>query len=223
VALVGDSHAGMWMDAMDALGKSSGVSVRVYAKSACPLSQARRVLAVETTSARQLSCESWRADVMERLSRDPEIRQVVTSAFSGSYTWESVPGEQQLAHPGQDGFAVVWRTLLDQGKRVYVIRDTPTPQRSVPKCLKTEADAAACNWSRSKALTPDVQAATAQALIREGVTGIDVVDLTDSFCDRQTCYAQVGRIPVFRDRSHMSQEYSRLMAEFVAPEVELKL
>jgi hypothetical protein len=221
VALVGDSHAGMWRDAIDALGRASGFSVRIYAKSGCPLTEARRRLAVETSDARARSCESWRADVMDRLSRDNDIRDVVTSAYSSSYTWESVPGGQQLADPGPDGLTAVWRSLLDQGKRVHVLRDTPTPQRSVPSCLKAEKDATACNWSRAKALTPDVQAATANALIEDGVAGLDVVDLTDLFCDRQTCYAQVGGIPVFRDRSHMSQEYSRLMAQFVASEIEL--
>lgn len=221
VALVGDSHAGMWRDAMDAHGRAAGFSVRIYAKSGCPLTQARRVLASETSDARQLSCEQWRQSVMERLREDTGIRDVVTSAFSSSYTWLSVPDGEQLGDPGPDGFTEVWRPLLDQGKRVHVVRDTPTPQRSVPSCLEAEATAAACNWPRSASLTPDLQAATAQSLLDDGVTGVDVVDLTDSFCDRRTCYAQVGGIPVFRDRSHMSKEYSRLMAQFLATEIRL--
>ncbi|WP_344814245.1 acyltransferase family protein [Microlunatus aurantiacus] len=221
VALVGDSHAGMWRDAMDAQGRAEGFSVRIYAKSGCPLTQARRVLASETSDARQLSCERWRQDVMQRLRQDTDIRDVVTSAFSSSYTWQSVPDGQELADPASDGFTEVWRPLLEQGKRVHVVRDTPTPQRSVPSCLEAEADATACNWPRSEALTPDIQAATARALVDDGVEGVDVVDLTESFCDRRTCYAQVGGIPVFRDRSHMSQEYSRLMGQFLATEIDL--
>jgi hypothetical protein len=222
VALVGDSHAGMWMEAMDALGRSAGVSVRVYVKSSCPFTQARRVLSVETSDARQQSCERWRDDVLERLGQDTGIRDVVTSAFSSSYSWQSVPGGEQLADPAADGFAAVWQPLLDQGKRVHVLRDTPTPLQSVPTCLTAQTDAAACSWPRKKALKPDVQTKTARALVEDGVHRISVVDLTDQFCDKRRCYGQVGGVPVFRDRSHMSQEYSRLMAPYIAAEVDLR-
>ncbi len=222
VALVGDSHAGMWMAAMDVLGRSAGVSVRVYVKSACPLTEARRVRAAETSDARQESCERWRNEVVQRLQRDPGIRDVVTSAFASSYSWESEPGGEQLADPASDGFAAVWRPLLDQGKRVHVLRDTPTPLESVPSCLTAQSEGAACSWPRKKALKPDVQSKAARALVADGVEQISVVDLTDQFCDQRMCYGQVGGIPVFRDRSHMSQEYSRLMAPYIAAEVDLR-
>lgn len=221
VALVGDSHAGMWMEAVDALGRSKGISVRVYAKSSCPLTSARRVLSVETSDARQLSCERWRNEVLKRLERDPGIRDVVTSAFASSYAFAPEPGGEPLDDPATDGFAAVWQPLLDQGKRVHVLRDTPTPLTSVPTCLSTQPEAARCSWPRKKSLEPDVQAATARALAEDGVDRLTVIDLTDQFCDDDTCYGQVGGVPVFRDRSHMSQEYSRLMAPYLADEIDL--
>ena len=44
---------------------------------------------------------------------------------------------------------------------------------------------------------------------------IPVVDLTDLFCDLGTCFSQVGDVIVYRDRSHLSIEYARMLAPFL--------
>ena len=42
-----------------------------------------------------------------------------------------------------------------------------------------------------------------------------MVDLTDLFCDATTCFSQVGDVIVYKDRSHVSNDYARLLAPFV--------
>ena len=44
---------------------------------------------------------------------------------------------------------------------------------------------------------------------------VPVVDLTDLFCDERTCFGQVGDVIVYKDSSHLSTEYSTMLAQFV--------
>ena len=43
-----------------------------------------------------------------------------------------------------------------------------------------------------------------------------LLDLTDQFCDSRWCYAVVGDVIVYRDYSHLSDEYSALLAPYLS-------
>lgn len=45
--------------------------------------------------------------------------------------------------------------------------------------------------------------------------GVRLVDLSDEFCDNKRCYAVVGNVIVYRDYSHLSKEYSTLLAPYL--------
>ena len=46
-------------------------------------------------------------------------------------------------------------------------------------------------------------------------TGVHLVDLTDRFCDAQSCYAVVGGIPVYYNADHLNLEYVRMLAPMI--------
>ncbi|MGH3628494.1 MAG: SGNH hydrolase domain-containing protein [Sciscionella sp.] len=48
---------------------------------------------------------------------------------------------------------------------------------------------------------------------------MELVDLTDQFCDAHRCYAQIGSVIVYRDKSHMSREYSTALAPYIAQQL----
>ncbi len=214
VALVGDSHAASLMPLMDALGEAQGWRVVAHPKTSCPLTLARRVLAdSETDTDVAESCERFNAEVIASLVDDPEVTDVFFSSFTSAYTWTSMPG-QSLPQPETDGFTSIYRLMIDAGKRVHVFRDVPrTNGKSVPDCLaKGNSGPIRCASPRTDALPLDNAVRAAEAMNDPRVR---VIDLTDSFCDESICHVRIGDVIVYRDSSHLSMEYSRLLAPYV--------
>lgn len=215
VAVVGDSHADAWISALDALGKKRGWQVVSYAKTSCPATLALRVLPNETTDANQAACHQWVENLNARLAKDRSISAVFTASFSSAYTFASPP-DHPLSDPAVDGFTHEWDTWRDAGKKVYVFEDVPrTLGSSVPTCLASHPhDPMACAVPRAAALPPSMvltRAAT-EAGQRGEVTRIAV---RDRFCDSAWCYPQVGSVIVYRDFSHLSEEYSAALAPYI--------
>jgi peptidoglycan/LPS O-acetylase OafA/YrhL len=217
VALLGDSHAGALAPLMDQLGKQLGWDVIAATKGSCPATTARRILESETSDERQTSCEAFNKAANAEILANPAITDVFVTSFSTAYHWENAPGGT-LADPGPDGYKAAWKVWTDAGKRVHVIRDVPgTGKRSVPNCLATAPDnPSSCDTPRKTALPEDLAVDTAKALADTQVT---VVDLTPQFCDDTTCFVRVGNVIVYRDTSHLSLEYARLLAPYVASQL----
>lgn len=213
IALIGDSHASAWVPMMDALGKRRGWSVVVHTKGSCPFSDARRVLPTETTDARAVSCDTFNAAAESSILTDPAITDVFVASYTSSYAWTSAPG-RPVPDPGVEGFVSAWQRLAAAGKRVHVLRDVPaTIGTSIPSCIAAHPDhPERCANPRGPALGVDL---AVEAVQRLGSPKVTLIDLTPQFCDLRLCYAQVGDVIVYRDTSHLSIEYSELLAPFV--------
>ena len=214
VALLGDSHAGALTPLMDELGKQLGWDVIASTKGSCPATTARRVLDNETGDERQVACEAFNKAASAQVLANPKITDVFVTSLSTGYRWDNVPGGS-LADPGPDGYQAAWRLWTAAGKRVHVIRDVPsTGQVNIPSCFALTPDrAGACDVPRTTALPTDQAVSTAKAL---GDPKVTVLDLTPQFCDEKTCYARVGNVMVYRDTSHLTVEYAKLLAPFLA-------
>ncbi len=217
VAFVGDSHAGALAPLMDELGQQLGWRVVGHTKGSCPMSDARRLLDSESSDERAVSCDEFNAQVDRAVLGDPEITDVFVSGFSSAYDWEAPPG-RIFANPAIEGYQSVWKRWTAAGKRVHVIRDVPgTGGRAIPSCLSIAGgESERCATPRATALTEDVAARAAEAMNDPKVS---VIDLTPQFCDSDTCYAQLGNVIVYRDTSHLSVEFARLLAPYVAREL----
>jgi hypothetical protein len=216
VAIVGDSHAAMWLPAFDQLGKDERWAVHTFTKSSCPLTFADRVLDAEKTHEERDNCRAWIADVVKALRADPSIHEVYTTAFSSAYEW-SAPSGDHLDDPRIDGFVRLWRELEAAGKTVRVIRDVPrTSGQDVPTCLATHgSDRTACAVPRPQALRPDAIADAARA-----AGDVPLLDLTDQFCDSRLCYPVIGNAVAYMDTSHLSTSYSRALAPYLEAQIE---
>jgi peptidoglycan/LPS O-acetylase OafA/YrhL len=217
VAVVGDSHAAMWLPAFDQLGKDRHWRVRAYTKSSCPLTYAVRGLVGEQTDAEQQDCRAWGEAVVRALVREPSITDVYVTAFSSAYSWEA-PDGSRMTDPRTTGFLDAWKRLTDAGKHVFVIRDVPrTAGTEVPTCLATHRrHRIACAVPRSRALPADAIADAARAARGE----VGLLDLTDQFCDRRYCYGSVGNAVVYMDTSHLSATYSRALAPYLERQID---
>ena len=212
VALVGDSHATHWGHAFDTVGKEQNWEITTYFRPSCPLTAARRVLPAERTSAEQFVCERSNSEVVRRILADPKIDTVFVSARSSVYEWISPPA-LPLADPAHDGFRRLWGQLVGAGKQVVVLRDVPQLTENVPSCVegRTRPPWLRCASPVAKGLVADVEAEAAV-----GQSGVSVVDLSDLFCDTRWCYPVIGDVLVYFDSSHISAEYSTLLAPFLS-------
>ncbi|NMM32887.1 MAG: hypothetical protein HHJ13_02585 [Phycicoccus sp.] len=200
VALVGDSHAEHWRGALHRIAKAKNWQIIEMYSNGCPASDARSVV-FESRPRDGDVCRKWTAKVTVAL-RALHPDDVITTAYVQENVFEP-------AGSGPDGFARVWREWLEF-TRVTVLRDIPTTaNRNGPQCLAVNAGKQlACSNPRSKVLVDDDMMRAARPMRPE----VNLVDLSDYFCDRGRCYAVIGSASVYYDRDHMSQQFSASLA-----------
>ena len=88
MAVVGDSHASMWIPAFQQVGKQRPWRIETMAKAACPMMDLPVANRFVSPLVEYLEhCEQWRGQVMDRL-RAEHPKLVVVSVFG-------VPGQPQ--------------------------------------------------------------------------------------------------------------------------------
>jgi peptidoglycan/LPS O-acetylase OafA/YrhL len=213
VAIVGDSHATQWFDAMDQLGKTRNWHIKTFTKAACPVTFALRLLrpAVPGSNA---ECLAYSHAVADRIARDSSISVVFPTSRSYTYGF-AAGGDPKLAVPGVDGYVAVWKQWLDAGKKVVVLGEVPDPgSQRVPDCLARNPDhSLACSRPAADAVPKNLNlAAAAERLTSRGVL---YMPMRGYFCDPATCYAVVGGLITYRDSAHISTDYATAMTPYI--------
>jgi hypothetical protein len=194
VALVGDSHAMKLWAALQAIAETEGWRLTTFLKAQCEFTLPE----VEGTS----GCPEWRASVAEQLRTDGPWDLVVTTGAAHATGGEGAA----------DGYRAVWQPLIDAGARLIVIHDNPYLTGDPRACIADHLDdTSACDNPRSESFLPDTFAETAETM-----PGASVIDLTELFCDATTCFAVVGGVITHRDFTHITDEFSRSYAPYLA-------
>lgn len=213
VVLFGDSHAGHLFPAMETLADSLGFRLVSVTKSACP---SVLVEPSESELGRPYTeCTEWQEAMYDRLAREnPDV--VVLANF-----------RDHLGSEADEVSYLEWKEGLDEsldrlhqmGVRAVVVGDTPEFPVSVPECLSRAAwhDEATseCNVSRDIALD-STRRANQHAIVAEH-SNARWVDPSGPLCDSVVCFAVRGGVVLFRDRSHLTVEASKLLAATFAP------
>jgi peptidoglycan/LPS O-acetylase OafA/YrhL len=200
VALVGDSHAEHWRGALHRIAKANGwQTVEIFA-GGCPATYARSVV-FERRARDGEACRTWTKKVTARL-RALAPDDIITTAYVQQNVFEP-------AGSGPAGFEQVWREWLGFS-RVTVVRDTPTTDnKNGPQCLAVNAGKPqACANPRSRVLVDDDMMRAARSMPGE----VNLVDLSDYFCDATRCYSVIGGAGVYYDYDHMSMQFSATLA-----------
>jgi len=207
VALVGDSHAGMLSPALQQIAAQRRWRLETLAKGACPLLDLRFISAAIRRE--YTECEQWRVQVIDRLRT--EHPRLVLLSISRAYNSDS--GVSAYDPAWIDSLYRLVQQLRDTSAKVLVLGPTPAPGSDVPICLSRHLDdATACSPPRSTALN-GLGIAAESAATKAG--GGQYADLSELFCTTNRCPVIVGNILVYRDNSHLTLEYSRLLAPIV--------
>jgi peptidoglycan/LPS O-acetylase OafA/YrhL len=223
VFLVGDSHGGHWFPAMDAIAKQHHWKLASRTKSAC---QAPSVLVHNGVLKRQYDeCVTWRNGVLDEIVKTKPLLVVMSS--NGGDSGGLVDGDDRRIDGGADRdqlWVRGWTTTFDKiaqagpQTRAVMIEDTPWPGRDADECVAAHpTELTDCQVPRKKSIEqPNRRKLVGVAARAKGVT---VIDATPWFCTAKTCPAVVGNILVWKDNSHITLAYARMLA----PVLERKL
>ncbi len=200
VALVGDSHAEHWRGALHRIAKAKNWQVIEMFAGGCPATYARSVT-FENRGRDGDLCPSWTTRATARLKAlAPD--DIITTAYVQQNVFEP-------ASSGPGGFEQVWREWLGF-TRVTVLRDIPAAgNRNNPQCLAVhEGRPLDCSNPRPQVLIDDDMMRAARSMRHQ----VNLVDLSDYFCDARRCYAVIGGASVYYDFDHMSMQFSATLA-----------
>jgi peptidoglycan/LPS O-acetylase OafA/YrhL len=200
IALVGDSHAEQWNGALDRIAKAKNWEVIQMSSNGCAASDALSVVFEHKVRTGD-GCNIWTNQATAKL-RTLAPDDIITSAFVQENVFSP-------AGSGPAGFEEVWKQWLTFS-RVSVLRDIPTAAgRNDPQCVAINVGKPqACANPRSQVLVDDDMVRAARAM----GSAVNLIDLSDYFCDATRCYAVVGGANVYFDYDHMSRQFSTTLA-----------
>lgn len=217
VALLGDSHAAHWRNALDTvIAKHSWRAISIQ-RAGCPLTLARPDLPGKD---RVDGCMNFNKAVQAWMAAHPEIDVVFTSQHRGTVT---APRGTSVNAARRDGYIKAWLGLLSHSVRqVVVIRDTPRISGATIGCVEQAisdrvAPGDACALKSSYALRSDPAVDAAKAL---NSPQVQVADLGTFFCRRRLCPPVSGGALVLRDVTHMTTTYSISLGPYLLQRVD---
>ena len=208
IALLGDSHAGVWEPALAAFLVPDGIRVRSFLASSCAITDDDRSLATYLDPEYRDSCRKWRRSAVAAIIADKQIDTVVIA--DNAYNQKILNETGEWSEDDGRGVAAVLQRLRLAGKRVVVIDDVPDLYFDVPECLaraRTNTDPCTLDESKVPTSTP---LGRAVALMPPGE--IEYVNFKDVFCDGAVCHAVIGGIPAYMDNSHITPAFAATLA-----------
>jgi peptidoglycan/LPS O-acetylase OafA/YrhL len=208
IALLGDSHAGMWARAFSVFVASHGIRSRTFLASSCVITDDDRSLSAYLPAEDRDSCRKWRRTAVAAIIADKQIDMVVISYHA--YLQKILNEAGEWDEDDGRGTASVLRRFRAAGKRVVVIDDIPRLPFELPECLsraRTDNDPCTVDEAQIPKSTP---LGRAVALMPPGE--IDYVNFKDVFCDGAVCHTVIGGIPAYMDDNHISPAFAATLA-----------
>jgi len=207
VVVFGDSHAGVWIPAIEAIGAERDWRIVPLIKPACT--------PVDVTVWRSqlqrpfYECDNWRAKALDRIAQErPDIVFFVSAT---SYLVVDGQGNRVTgqADAWRDGLARTLATLREDAGRVVVIGDTPKWKVDPLECLASHPVVEDCPESRSDDVGARYHAIEADVARSAGVDRISTIDW---LCPQAACPLAMDHYLVYRDKDHLTATITVVLA-----------
>lgn len=217
IILYGDSHASMWMPAIDAIAKKNGYRVELYAKLACPLIEAP-VWSYQLN--RPFSeCIQWQQLVLPKIKNAKPDLLIVTDQWKPAV----VNGEKSdfdTETLWEKEFPKALATLNSYAKKLVVIGNNPSMTTDSINCVsKPGVTISICASVRTKADNNAINKIEQAAAISVKATFIDTVAWA---CDAYMCPAIIDNKLVYFDQWHFTATYVDWLTPSLAKALMLK-
>lgn len=227
VAVFGDSHATMWLPALDEIAQEAGKRLLVLTRSSCTPRAATFVEAPDP-------CGEANLEILDRLAADDEVETIVIAAsqmmggFEGPDVEVDLPAsEVELTDQGRSVITPI-QVWLEAGKEVVVLGEVPrlnferNATETLPECVAlNEEDLAACHDDLEDTRVSE-RWLTRSAEIFTEAENYHFVSTEDLLCSQEenTCYAVLGGAITYNDNSHVSQNFVRSATDELAQRIE---
>jgi peptidoglycan/LPS O-acetylase OafA/YrhL len=214
VVLFGDSHAAQWFPAMESIAKKRHWRLAVFTKVVCSAADVKIYL--DPKRGGYQACVTWRARTEARIKAIHPSLVLMTSKVDGG---DALGISGNVDRGWGQALTRTTARLTATGTRLVYLDDTPTPKGDVPDCLSAHPRAIQrCAQTREQASGSGRRSAMVRAAADAGVT---VISATPWFCSAKTCPVVVGNILVYRDESHISGAYIRLLAPLLSERLKI--
>ncbi|MGB5946668.1 acyltransferase family protein [Paenisporosarcina sp.] len=186
IALVGGSHSGHWLPALEIVAEMQNLKIDLYNKDAC------RFSSDDSNGALSKSCMEWNVDVMEPLLADPPDLLFTTANVNSG---DTIPA----------GYLSKWKEF-EGITTVFALRDNPRMEEDPPMCVEKNPDD--CSVQRKDALSAIPPWENTENI----PDNVVFADMSEYFCDDDTCKPVIGNVLVYRDLHHITATYSRTLA-----------
>ncbi len=228
IVLWGDSHAWMFIPALQAAAADQDVNLVAFVMGGCPPFEAKAGSGAGCVRANRLALKS-----VKQLSRSSVPLRVIVGA-----SWESYLGNRPLTlmderAPNADrqdyvarigslfkaGAPALFETLGGLGIGVDVIGPTAAIRRNAPLC-EARTRPFSCDLARTEAIADEAKTRDYLTLqMKQLQADRRLIDVTDAQCDDKTCFAATDGVVYFFDDNHFSATFARGLERYFAQTV----
>ncbi|QTX05259.1 acyltransferase family protein [Agromyces archimandritae] len=209
VALVGNSHAGHWLPALQQLADEENWSITTYLISVCYTVEVP--IGMPTAEQRE-NCGEWNARAIDEIAAGGYDLIVTSNRTSMPLAGMSYEETQSAARTPYRDVLAQWAA---SDTPVLVMRDTPVPQvTTVPDCVAAADDALDACESTMASIPVDPMADAVEEL---GSPDVEVLDLTHRFCADGVCRSIIGGVIAYFDQNHMTETFAATLAPDILP------
>jgi peptidoglycan/LPS O-acetylase OafA/YrhL len=204
LVVYGDSHAAMWVPALDVIGKEAGWKVIQLTKPACQAPDFPRYSG--TLKREYTECASYREFALGQIAIIKPDLVLISSAFKDTELWrDGKPTTDGVEDAWANGLKSIIRQITPNSGRIIVIGDMAYPAEPGIDCL-TEHDGHVppCNTERVDAVYAEHNAREREVAEASGAQYIDTIPW---FCTESVCPAVIAGLTTHRDAYHVAENY----------------
>ena len=201
--LYGDSHAGMWLTALDAAATRAHWRLILMSHAGCP---APVLTYVDEKGKVKADCATFRKAAAARVQTLKPDLLVATSASPG----QRIEGNRVASSAEwQTAWAAALKDLRVPGEKQVLLGDMPVLTKVNPDCLAAHMSSVqSCSAPRETALQGVQLKAEARAAKAIGARYVNVIPW---FCSK-VCSPVIGDTGVYRNQFHTTAAFGRLVS-----------
>lgn len=207
VVLAGDSKAMQWSESLSKIASRDGWKLDTATKSRCPF-VVDTVRYLNVSSNPYTACKEFNTELMKQLIADKPAAVIVSQRASQAIS----PTGQMTRYVMEEGMTKTWRTLQDNGIQVIALLDNPGPvlpayDGQAYRCVLANPDNyTPCVFSVGPAI--EKSGIPIMTSVAETIPGVEVVTMTDVFCNEEVCPPVIGNVLVYRQTTHITNTYA---------------
>jgi len=209
IILNGDSHAAMWIHAMDRIGKQTHKKVILFWLGNCGVAS-HSVVRYWSFSARTVNqaCAPWQDFVLGRVKALRPETLILSSSINSIVQGPGTTLSPKQWSRGMTMALENFKTAAPEAS-IVVLGSTPDFKQSVPQCLSFhQTDVRSCSAPRKDSFVRTLNQANQLATQQNGASYIDVMPW---FCST-VCTDVVGNMAVYSGGGHISATYATFLS-----------